>query len=308
MPWSAEFTVFSGVGEDTSETTIVNADSITANYKTKTFTLYGSARPKIRFSINISSSNNYIKGVELKNTSTGERIYMLSDSSLNGKTVEIDTRLKKVSIDGVEVSYFGIFPSFVVGSNTIQISCGDIIDQQFAPLTVNSSMSIYSTYQSAQGFSVAYSGVYYKSIWLKLSYTGTPATGLRVRIETDNGGVPSGTLANANAEKVISYSDLSGGIVATWYQVFFDNEFTLDPNTKYWIVCKPYGIGADISNYYSWYYEAGINANYALGNAAYNDGSWSQYLDYDMIFKLCCGGKYDTGTKTYSIYQTKRYL
>jgi hypothetical protein len=309
IPWTAEFTVLSGSGEDTSETTIVNADTFTANYKTKTFTLYGSARPKIRFSIAVNSPNGYIKGIEIKNTTTGERIYVPSSSSLNGKTVEIDTRMKTVTIAGSAVPYFGTFPKFVVGSNTIQISCGDIIDQMFDPGTYNSDYSIYNSYEAVQGFMVPYSGLFYKSIWLKLAYTGNPAVGMDVRIETDNNGVPSGTLVNANATATISSGEMAGGAVPTLYQIFFNGEFALSPNTRYWIVLKPHNVGLDSSNNYQWCYESGLKATYNMGNAAYYDGSWTQYPDVDMIFKLCCGGKYDTGyTQTYSIYQTKKYL
>ena len=309
VPWTAEFVVVSGVGQDTSETTIVNADTFTANYKTKAITLAGSADPKIRFSIAIDSPSNTIKGIELKNTDTGERVYATNPFSLEAKTVEIDTKLKTFKIAGVEVPYFGIFPKFIVGTNNIQISCGDIIDQQFAPSTANSSYPIYESYKVAQGFRVPYSDTTYTSIWLELAYVGNPAVAMDVRIETDTDGKPSGNLVNAYATGIISKPEMAGGFARTWYQIFFNAPFALQSNTQYWIVLEPYAGGLDGSNNFQWYYESGVNATYKFGNAGFYDAGWTQYPDSDMKFKLCFGGKYDTNwTQTYSIFQTKLYL
>lgn len=309
VPWVAEFVVLSGIGEDTTETTIVNADTFTANYKTKTIALTGSAEPKIRFSIAINSPNNTIKGVELQNTDTGERIIVPSASPLKNKTIEVDTRLKTVKIDGVESAYYGLFPRFLVGNNAIKISCGDIIDQQFAPSTANSSYGIYSSHKACQGFRVPYSNTTYRSIWLEMAYVGNPSVGCSIRIETDDNGEPSGTLANANSKGTISKPEMAGAFARTWYQVFFDGEFALQSNTQYWIVLEPSVGGLDGSNCYQWYHESGVNATYKLGVAGFYDSGWTLYSDDDMKFKLCFGGRYDTGwTQTYSIYQTKRYL
>lgn len=309
VPWTAEFVVLSGIGEAISEDTIVNADTFTANYKTKAITLAGSAEPKIRFSIAIDSPNNTIKGVELQNTDNGERIIVPSASSLEGKTVEVDTRLKTTKIDGVAVPYYGVFPRFAVGANNIKIFCGDIIDQQFAPSTIDSNYSIYGSYKVAQGFKIPYSNTTYRSIWLELSYNGNPSVAMKVRIETDNNGEPSGSLVNANATGTISKPEMTGGIARTWYQIMFNGEFSLSANTQYWIVCEPYSVGLDVSNNYAWYYESGVNATYKLGIAGFYDAGWTLYPNDNMKFKLCFGGTYDsTWTQTYSIYQYKRFL
>lgn len=311
VPWTAEFTVLSGIGEATSEDTIVNADTFTTNYKTKQFSLAGSAEPKIRFSITINSPNNSIKAVELQNSDTGERIIVPSASSLNGKTIEIDTRLKTTKIDSVLAPYYGLFPRFKVGTNVnnIKISTGDIIDQQFAPSTVDSDFGIYGSYKSAQGFRIPYPNTTYKSIWLKMAYVGDPSVACKVRIETDNAGEPSGSLVDANAYGTISKPEMTSGSTPTWYQIFFTGEFVLSANTQYWIVCEPYSAGLDDSNNYQWYYESGIDATYKLGVAGFYDAGWTLYPNQNMLFKLCFGGTYDTSwTQTYSIYQYKRFL
>lgn len=309
VPWTAEFVVLSGIGEATTEDTIVNADTFTANYKTKAITLAGSAEPKIRFSIAINSPNNTIKGVELKNTTTGKRIIVPSASSLDDKTIEVDTRLKTVKIDGVEVPYYGLFPDFTIGSNTIQISCGDIIDQQFAPDTIGSNYGIHSSYKASQGFRVPYTDTTYTSIWLKLSYTGDPSVGLSVRIETDSNGVPSGSLVNANAKGTISKLEMAGAGTGTWYNILFDGAFSLQSNTQYWIVLEPSAGGLNADNRYDWYNKEGFDATYKSGVAGFYDAGWTLYPNANMLFKLCFCGRYDTGwTQTYSVYQYKRFL
>jgi len=309
VPWTAKFTVVSGIGEDLTETTIVDEDTFTANYKTKAIVLAGSAEPKIRFSIDINSPNDLIKGIELKNTDNGDRIMIIHNTSLDGATVELDTRLKTVKIDGVEAKYYGVFPRFIVGTNNIKISCGDVIDQQFAPDTRDSNFSIYGSYKASQGFMVPYSDTTYKSIWLEMAYIGNPSVGMDVRIETDDNGKPSGTLADANAKGVISKNEMAGTFTRTWYQIFFNGEFSLQSNTKYHIVCQPHEGVLDSSNCYQWYYESGINATYKLGNAAFYNAGWDQYPNNNLKFKLCYGGTFDTGfTQTYSIFQYKRYI
>jgi len=189
------------------------------------------------------------------------------------------------------------------------ITLGDIIDQQFAPSTISSNFGIHTSYKAAQGFMVPYTDYTYTSIWLELAYVGNPSVGLKVRIETDSNGEPSGNLADANAYGVISKTEMTGGIARTFYKILFNAPFSLQSNTKYWIVLEPYAGGLDVSNCYQWYYEEGEDATYKLGEAGFYDAGWTLYGNYDMKFKLCFGGIFDSGfTQTYSIYQTKRYL
>ena len=312
VPWIAEFVVLSGFAEDTVETVIVNKETFSENYKTKQITLDGSGSQKIKFSVKINSPNNSIKGVELKNVDNGERIMIVPNSSLDGRTVEIDTRLKTVKIDNIATSYYGVFPNFKKGLNNIQISAGDIIDQQFvAPLSVGSGYGIYGSYKHAESFMIPYTNATYRSVWLLLSYVGNPLVACKVRIETDNDGEPSGILANDNATGNIAKTSMSSW---NWYQILFAGEFVLSANTKYWIVVQPYNSGLTEENCYVCYMASGLNATYKLGNAAsydpYDDGgTWIQDADRNMQFKLCYGGRYDTSwTQEYSISQTKRYL
>lgn len=310
VPWTAEFVVFSGVGEDLTETVIVNEETFSANYKTKAITLLGSAEPKIRFDIDINDVVGIVRGVELKNTDNGERIVVTQSSSLHEANIEFDTRLKTAKINGVEVAYYGIFPNFVVGTNNIQITLGSIIDQQFAPTGNDSNNSVLAGTKLAQGFMVPYTDITYRSIFLELSYTGDPSVGLSVRIETDNAGEPSGTLVDANAKGVISKAEMASGTSPAWYEITFDNFFQLMSNTRYWIVLEPFAPGLDSDNRYNWYLRRGVNATYKKGDlATWATGiGWLTNSNEDHKFKLCYGGVFEGFNHKYSINQVKRYL
>lgn len=309
VPWTAEFVVLSGIGEATAEDTIVNADTFITTTKAKAITLAGSAEPKIRFTITVNSPNNYVRGIELKNTDTGERMIVNYTGSLNSCVVEIDTRLKTVKVDGGVYSYYGVFPHFVIGANNILITVGDITDQQFVPTLSTNEYAIYGSTKIAQSFRVPYTDDTYRSIYLMMSYIGSIANYASIRIETDNNGVPSGTLVDANATGLIDTSDMTGGATPTWYKRDFTDRFRLYANTTYWIVITNAGSGGDSSNYYKWNYDHGSRAVYKLGNASVYSGYWTEKTDEDMAFKMLYGGINDIAwTQTYSVYQTKRYL
>lgn len=310
VPWSAEFVVASGVGEDTSETTIVNADTFhLTNYKTKQFTLLGSGDQKIRFIVHADSTTTTELGIELKNTDNGDRMVVNLPNGITTTDLEIDTRLKTVKVGATPVSYYGVFPRFSPGTNNIQITAGDIIDQQ--QINYDSNFGIYgnaATKKVGQSFMVPYTDQTYKSVWLYLGYVGNPAAAMDIRIETDNNGEASGTLVDANASAIIDKTGISDAN-GVWVLVRFTDKFTLTANTKYWIVCKPHGAGTDVSNAYWWGYASGTQATYKLGNAAVCDTTWTQEPNNDMQFKLCYGGAFSTTkTFTYSVFQTTRYL
>jgi len=310
VPWTAEFIVLNGVGEDLSETIIVDSESFGQNYKTKTISLGGTASPKIKFSIDVNSPNNYIYGVQLKNTATGEAIMAYSDiSSLHNKILEIDTRLKTVKIDGFSSKYIGMFPNFIVGNNKIMITLGDIVDQEFSDIVIGNSFPIYQSLRAGQSFTVPYTNSTYRSIWLHMSYIGDPVVICDVRIETDNNGEPSGTLVSANSKGDIDKSEMAGGSINDWYKVNFDGNFTLHSNTPYWIVVKMSGPAGDVNNRYNWGYEDSIRATYKNGNASFYDSGWTDWPTTDALFKICYGGINDLNfPQEYSISQIKRFL
>lgn len=107
--------------------------------------------------------------------------------------------------------------------------------------------------------------------------TGSPTGDITLRIETNNGGIPSGTLANANLTKTFT------PVASNWNTVTFDVSAVLSANTLYWIVLS---VGAQTpGNYYN--ILTTTPSAYADGNLAYNQaGSWTAYANYDFTFEV----------------------
>lgn len=133
----------------------------------------------------------------------------------------------------------------------------------------------------AQGFQLAAAtkvkGV---EVYLKKA-TGTPGD-ITVRIETNNAGVPSGTLADANATGTItSFATTTYG----WISFDFTTNFSLNASTVYWLVLKT-AAGANDNNY-NW--AANSAGAYSSGTmAASTDGgsTWSAVAATDAYFRV----------------------
>lgn len=315
VPWTAEFVVAKGVGEGTSETTLISGSTFTTQDYNDTLTFAGSARPKPRIRVeNTGTTTTAAKGIEIKNNYTGERIYFTRANLLgNDIGLEVDCRLKTVRYFGDLVDYFGVFPRYVPGSsNGIYVRIGDIIATAFdndAGLS-DSEMPIYGgdIIKPAQSFIVPYTDNTFQGVSLRIRKVGDPGANLSVRIETDSGGFPSGTLAHSEATFTIAKASVDTSF--TWILINSTNTWSLSANTKYWIVCR--NTGGDGSNYYAWRNLIGSGATYKNGNMAnYQSGvgSWIDGPSNDLEFRIHLGGKFD-GTKTYKlkVYYYKRYL
>ena len=135
-------------------------------------------------------------------------------------------------------------------------------------------------YKRAQAFKID-KDMNIKSILAYLKATATTPSGdITVRIETNNAGVPSGTLADSHATGTISnFSDTSYG----WRTCTFATAFKLTAATTYWLVlsvgAQANDVGFDI---------AGDNSSpsYTDGNAAVHNGSWSAEAGKDLYFRI----------------------
>lgn len=114
------------------------------------------------------------------------------------------------------------------------------------------------------------SGVSMSSLKVRLKTNGSPSDNAIIRVETDSGGSPSGTLADANASAIITSASLSNSYVDT--TVTFSGAFTPSLGTPYWLVFQRSG---STSN--SDYYFVGSNANNinALNQQSSYTGSWA---------------------------------
>jgi hypothetical protein len=304
VPWSAEFVVASGIGEDTSET-IIQSGKDFLNETTEAVTFLGTAKPLPRITITPSTTTASCLGLEIKNLDTGQRMVIpVSGGFVANKTIEMDARLRTVKVDGVIVPYFGQFPDFQVGVNNIYFKTGQVIDQGFYDDSLhNAGYAIYNggIYEKvAQRFTVENTSAGHRRILLYLMKVGSPVGGLPFSIVKDSGGEPSAT--------VVASGSLLG--VATSWGWHLENltDYTLEADTPYWLVLDGDTWG-DGSNYIIWGGVSGQNATYKRGHVAYNPGTgWEHILGTDMLFKINYMGTDSTSNANLKIYQHKRYL
>jgi len=154
--------------------------------------------------------------------------------------------------------------------------------------------------RAAQGFKIPamQSSTYYLTgVMLYLKKNAGTTTELTVRIETDSGGKPSGTLANANLTATIpAFSSTSYG----WYYPKFTVPAALSTGTTYWIVLRHTTEGTGSSQYY-WGYAA--SGTYASGTgASYASSAWTAQASADYLFGLTIEGDYDAYADTAAFY------
>ena len=131
----------------------------------------------------------------------------------------------------------------------------------------------YATSYHAVGFALIGNGVSMSSINLALQRNSTVSDNLIVRIETDSGGEPSGTLVDANATATVTGSTISTSKTDT--TINFAGSFTIPNNQKVWLVCERSG-AYSTSNYYKLY-----GADYGgCGTGFREDNAGTFYFSY----------------------------
>lgn len=324
VPWTAEFTVLSGEGKDTSTTKALDAHAPTgSNPYTDPFTLYGTKPPKPVITIEANPDwDPAIRGIEYKNTDTGEKIQFTKSGSWNAwhvnYAVKIDCLLKKVTSDigrsigdFLEYAFYGVFPKFKIGTNNISIKLGGLVNQTSGDTDVGSlgsGRNINSTnIRCAQAFSVPYTDATFQGIILALYKYGSPGN-ITVRIETDNGNKPSGSLVDADAVITILPGDVAGAGPVTYVTKYSTDPWTMPANTKCWIVVSAAGVNG--SDYYEIsFYSA---STYTKGIAKYSTDGGSTYAvdpaGTIYSFKVLFGGVAAANPLKHTVEYTKTYL
>jgi hypothetical protein len=128
---------------------------------------------------------------------------------------------------------------------------------------------------------------------------GSPTGDWTLRIETDNGGIPSGTLANANASVVVSPPGENTVVKGT-----FTTPFILTGSTLYWLVVlcdnQSYGV--------AWSLWVTSPSNYADGKFALSsDGVWTAYNSIDLFFKVYCERSMGTNETDHTLFYHKEH-
>jgi hypothetical protein len=320
VPWSAEFVVLSGEGKDTAETTLLNEVVVaTTTPGTGSFTFAGSKPPKPRITLKGANFSSLIRGLEYLNTDTGEKIVVTRNTASWGtdSTTIIDCAAKTVTSNAgvasqTAATFYGAFPQFRIGSNNVQISVGGIINQTTSDTNAvthcSSGYTLSSTnHKVAQSFMVPYTDDTFKGVTFVADKTGTPGD-ITWRIETDNNGIPSGTLVHANATGTVAAADVSG--TRAYITDYAANLFTLQANTVYWLVIKA-AATLDGSNNYGIYatdytdYVRGLAVR-TLAAGDYSDNDLAGLTD--LAFRIRYGGEPDTTSTKHSVHYTKTYL
>jgi hypothetical protein len=142
-----------------------------------------------------------------------------------------------------------------------------------------------TTVRAAQGFKLSNNAQTTRKInggAVYLKKVGGTTTELTVRIETDDSGVPSGTLASANLTTTIdAITDTSYG----WHNFSFSTPTALTGSTQYHLVIQHTTEGSGSSDY-AWG-EDSSSPTYSDGAAsAYASGSWSAVAGSDLLFAV----------------------
>jgi hypothetical protein len=185
-----------------------------------------------------------------------------------------------IAIDNMEYASDGAAQAAYVTDATIP----EVIDQQQTSVVDSDYLGKAASgiqYHTAQSFQLSASLII-TAIEIKCGYhNGSPTGNWTLRIETNNAGVPSGTLANANASIVVVPPG-DGNIV----KGAFASTFGLSASTTYWLVVACDTQTTD--NY--WTIDTNIGG-YANGNQATSaNGSWTTKPTYDLYFKIYVQG------------------
>jgi hypothetical protein len=317
VPWTAEFVVVNGVGSDTTLTACKHAVSVNSSpfVISPAPVFAGSAKPKPLVTFEIGAGHTKPCGIMLENQDNGQKlIYNKQTALAENDTIIMDYANKKVTLEGVEQPFYGVFPDLIIGTNNLRITVADIVDQQFIMTDLGAGATfIYGDNFYAESFVVPYTDATYRKLSAWLARIGTPADDITLRIETDAGGKPSGTLVDANAEKVITYL-----AVGTWpdpiYAVFeLPANISLNAGTLYWIVLKS-ASSVNTSNCYRLPLETSADASYSKGKVSYSVDAGANWVEYAPVanfgFKLMYGGTVDgsMGTVTLDIDYYKLWL
>jgi hypothetical protein len=314
-PWTATFVVLSGEGKDTSATLALNEHSVTVTTPgTDSFTLAGSKPPQPTITIKRSTAGATTRrGVEYMNTDTGERLIYTKNAAWQANcSVVINCLERKVTSDvavasQVEGDFYGVFPSFIVGTNNVKITLGGIVNQKSTDVTAgesgNSSTDNSDNSDYAQSFRVPYPDATFQGVTLCLSKTGAP-NNITVIVRADSGGKPKGSIVSTfTIDKALV------GASPAYITGYADAPFTLAANTTYWI--EFYSSSLDGSNYYDFW--AAPTNGYPGGKSLYSSDAGSTWgaASYDAFsFRLLFGGVGNDSAQTvkHSVSYKKTYL
>ena len=116
-PFSAEFYIPSGIGIDPNLQTSSNAGITTTPYN-NSFSMIGSARANPIITITVTAASSLSV---LSFSANGDTI-TITHALVANDVLVIDTNAKKVTLNGTEIDYAGLFPRMIIGTNAYTIA------------------------------------------------------------------------------------------------------------------------------------------------------------------------------------------
>lgn len=165
------------------------------------------------------------------------------------------------------------------GAIGLQIAYPGLVE--YAAVT-STSVSVYGTggvqEQEAQSFQCLAGNASY--VRVHVAQNMAPTDDLIAEIQTDNGGVPSGTVIASGS---VSGTDITAAFA--WVKIPFTASVALSASTTYWLVLRRSG-SRDGSTVYFVTTDAGNAPGYANGGLYHRDnGTWVSY-GMDMVFQI----------------------
>jgi phage-related protein len=325
-PYSVKFLVPSGMGEATSETTVVNASALTTTTPvTGSFTLGGTAEqlPIIELKITGSGWTN-AKGLKFKKTDNGQFIIIeTTEAVANGTVFKIDCKNKRVTFKfsttspEYDINFLGEFPTFLPGVNNYEISVGEIAIEAFFDGTVTD-LDQYEPGDNitwiAQSFTLPYRSTTVKGARLVVKAVAALTGNTFLHIRTDNNGQPSvSTVTNGDiTESVDNYPTTIG-----WhtFKRTSGQFITLEAATPYWVLLQPPGSLGSIGDFEQGYVSSSKNAafgRYGKGKAMTTTDGGTNWTDpaagTSVAFEILFAGERETSSLELTVKNTNRYL
>lgn len=265
QPFAVNFLCTAGMALATQSETAETRDSVSSATKTMNVTFYGSYDPEPTIVYTLATSTG-LDTLTYYNKTTNES--MTIDTVFTaGSTIVLDTGLLKATIDGSDVSYTGVFPRHVVGTNTITTSVTTTGTETLSStLYDDEDWEILGTrYKFAQSFTTGSAGtagslqLYCRTLDNGIGTGGTNS--FYVKIYTNSAGNPGSVIASGTI-----YPDLSGQMA--WKDVSLTTSPSLSAAALYWIVATN-----PVNGKYSLVWAFNSTSSYADGMAKYADGS-----------------------------------
>lgn len=231
-----------------------------------------------RFYTNLGAGGQILSGQYSVDSYTKALLQM---DGVNGSLVFTDDTGKTVVNSQVELDYMEYASNALAQAAYVTNDTAETIDQSFTGATGHRALGDLGGYEYRQAQSFQLSGALtVTAIELRNGVTGgSPSGNWTIRIETDNAGAPSGTLANVNASVSVTPPAADANVKGS-----FATPFTLSGSTLYWIVVRC----NDQSNDNFWGLEGDEAGGYSSGSSkTSSDGGSSWGADNgDTYFKL----------------------